>query len=418
MTAGILSGSRLITNSTPDDRLQTITTAGKVSDTAISFSVSRTANQVLAAPNGSSGAASFRLLVGADVPVASSGVQGTVIVGSNITLSSGTISLTSGNVTTALGYTPVNKAGDTMTGLLTLSADPTNALHAATKQYVDAVKTGLDFKDSVRAIATSNITLSGTQTIDGVSLVAGDRVLVAGQTSASANGIYVVAAGSWTRATDADTSTEVNSGLFCFVESGTTYGATGWVLSTANPITLGTTSLSFVQFSRAGQYTFSNGVSLSGNAVSVLPDPSGTATIAVSASGVKVASASLAVSNLQSGAYATASTASTLVYRDSSGRAQFANPSAAQDAATKAYVDSAAGANGTVIDNEVPSGTIDGTNATFTLANTPVTGSVKLYLGGQRLAPTTHYTISGSTITMVSGFEPLSGESFLADYRK
>lgn len=417
--AGILSGTRLLTNSVPDDRLQQITSANKVSDSALQFNVSRTANTMLAAPNGSAGAATFRLLVGADVPLASGGTQGTVIVGSNITNTAGTISLTGVNVTTALGYTPLNKAGDTMTaGDLTLFRDPTSNLHATTKQYVDALVNGLDIKNSCRAVATANITLSGTQTIDGVACIAGDRVLATAQTTTSANGFYVVAAGAWSRSTDADGNTEVTPGAHTFIEEGTTYAGSGWTLTTAAPITLGTTGLTFTQFSRAGVYTFTNGVQATGNSVAVLPDPTGGATIAVGASGVKVASASLAVAHLLASAYATAATVSTLMYRDAAGRAQVVGPSVGNDIANKTYVDGAFGGNGQLIEGEVPTGTINGTNPTFTLANTPIAGSVKLSLGGLRLTITTHYTLSGGTITMVSGFEPQTGESFLADYRK
>ncbi len=159
------------------------------------------------------------------------------------------------------------KGGDTMTGLLTLSADPTNALHAATKQYVDAVAQGLDPKASVRAATTANITLSGAQTIDGVACVAGNRVLVKNQTTGSQNGIYIVASGAWTRATDADTSAKVTAGMYCFVEEGTTLAATGWNLLTL-AITLGTTALVFSQFGAATSYSAGAGITFNGSVIS------------------------------------------------------------------------------------------------------------------------------------------------------
>ena len=148
-------------------------------------------------------------------------------------------------------------------------ADPTAAQDAATKAYVDAMRQGLDVKDSVRAATTANITLSATQTVDGVALVAGDRVLVKDQSTASANGIYVVAAGAWVRATDADSATKVTGGMFNFVEEGTVNADSGWVLTTSSPVTLGTTSLAFTQFSGAGQVTAGTGLTKTGNTLDV-----------------------------------------------------------------------------------------------------------------------------------------------------
>jgi len=152
---------------------------------------------------------------------------------------------------------------------ITNLADPTNDQDAATKAYVDAARSGLDVKQSVRAATTANITLSGTQTIDGVSLIAGDRVLVKDQTTATQNGIYVVAAGSWSRSTDADSSAEVTAGMFTFVAEGTTNADSGWVLTTNDTITLGSTNLSFAQFSGAGQITAGSGLTKSGNTLDI-----------------------------------------------------------------------------------------------------------------------------------------------------
>lgn len=105
----------------------------------------------------------------------------------------------------------LSKAGGTMAGDLILNADPTLALGAATRQYVDAVAAGNKWKDAVRVATTANITLSGAQTIDGVSVVATDRVLVKNQSTPANNGIYVASAGAWTRATDADAFVELNA---------------------------------------------------------------------------------------------------------------------------------------------------------------------------------------------------------------
>ncbi len=154
---------------------------------------------------------------------------------------------------------------------LTNLAIPTQDSSAATKAYVDLAVQGLDLKESVKAATTADITLSGAQTIDGVAVVAGDRVLVKNQTDASENGIYVAAAGAWARAEDADGNPngEVTSGMFSFVEEGTVNGQHGFSLSTANPIVVDTTDLVFVQFSGAGQITAGNGISITGNEISV-----------------------------------------------------------------------------------------------------------------------------------------------------
>ena len=174
----------------------------------------------------------------------------------------------------------VEKAGDTMTGDLTITngnfvynnvtdgyASATNDDVLVNKAYVDALTAGLSWKDAVRAMSDSNITLSGAQTIDGVSVVAGDRVLVTGQTSAAENGIYVVAAGAWTRATDMDEAAEFD-GAAVFVKEGTTYESTGW--TQVNTVTtVDTDSVSFSQFSGNALYTWGTGLGNTGNTVYV-----------------------------------------------------------------------------------------------------------------------------------------------------
>lgn len=154
-------------------------------------------------------------------------------------------------------------------------AEPSNPLDAANKQYVDAARSGLDVKESVHVATTGPINiatdLNTGDTIDGHVLETGDRVLVKNQTTASENGIYVVAvSGTAQRATDADTSAEVTSGMFTFVTNGTLYGDTGWVLTTDNPITLGTTPLTFAQFSGAGTIVAGEGLEKVGAILNVV----------------------------------------------------------------------------------------------------------------------------------------------------
>lgn len=177
-------------------------------------------------------------------------------------------SLSSANITDALTYTPVNKAGDTLSGFLTLHADPTNSMHAVSKNYVDNLLTGLTWKEKVRVATTANITLSGTQTIDGVSVIAGDRVLVKNQTTQTENGFYIVSASSWTRSNDADTGAEILTAAV-LVTAGTTQANTQWTCSNSTTPTIGSTNITFTQIAGAGVYTNGTGISLSGNAFSL-----------------------------------------------------------------------------------------------------------------------------------------------------
>lgn len=155
----------------------------------------------------------------------------------------------------------VQKSGSTMTGDLILNADPTNALGAVTKQYADAIASGLDWKESVRVATTAAITLANEQTIDGVSVVAGDRVLVKNQAAGAANGIYTcVDGGAWTRTPDADDDAEVTSGMATFVSEGTANADTAWVLTTNDPIVVGTTALDFSIFISPGLYSAGTGL--------------------------------------------------------------------------------------------------------------------------------------------------------------
>lgn len=133
------------------------------------------------------------------------------------------------------------------TASVELKIDPSVVL--ATRDYVDSAIVSamnkLDQKQSVRAATTANITLSGLQTLDGVALAAGDRVLVKNQSNAPDNGIYVAATGAWKRAGDADESAEVTPGLTVTVEEGTAQADSIWQLTSNAPISLGTTALLF-----------------------------------------------------------------------------------------------------------------------------------------------------------------------------
>lgn len=167
-------------------------------------------------------------------------------------------------------------AGLTLTGILNMSsnniqnlADPINPQDAATKNYVDASRSGLDIKNAVRVATTSNIVLSGLLTIDGVSLNSGDRVLVMAQTDQTTNGIYVAASGGWTRATDANTSANILPGMFAFVEEGTVNANQGFVLTGQGSFTIGTSALVFTQFSGTGDIITGPGLVKNGNTLDI-----------------------------------------------------------------------------------------------------------------------------------------------------
>jgi len=145
---------------------------------------------------------------------------------------------------------------------ITNLGDPTTGTDAANKNYVDAAANVGPPHAAVAAASTGNLTLSGEQTIDGVATSA-SRVLVKDQTTGSQNGIYVTAAGAWTRATDADTGTEV-SGIV-FVSGGTTQISTSWGVITPQPITINTTAIAYTLTGTGGTtYTAGTGLTLTG----------------------------------------------------------------------------------------------------------------------------------------------------------
>lgn len=401
-------------------------------------------------------------------------------------------------------------AGGTMTGLLTLSGVPTSALHAATKSYVDNLITGIVWTEAATS-TTTNITLSGEQTLDGI-LTSASTVLVMGQTTQTQNGLYVSSSGSWTRSADATTGAQIAQ-LAVIVKGGTARANTQWVNSNAS-VTVGTTNITFVQMSGFGTYTNGTGITLTGNVFAL--DTTYTASLYVSLSGSysnpswitalawsKITSTPTTVSgygitdvtsqaltgytsgagtvastdsilaaiqklngndglkapvasptftgtvviptpftlgavsvtstgtqlNYLNAATGTTGTASTNVVFSASptftgtptlptgtiGVTQTAgNNSTAL--ATTAYVDTSYTTKANYIVREVPSGTINGSNVTFTLANTPQSGKEMIYLNGLLQTITTDYTISTNTITF--GTAPFSGDTLVATYVK
>jgi hypothetical protein len=172
-------------------------------------------------------------------------------------------------------FTPaadLSMAGFKLTSVGTPSADS----DAANKGYVDSVAQGLDTKASVIAATTTDGTLATAfangQVVDGVTLTTGDRILIKNQTDQTANGIYTVnASGAPTRSADMNAGSEFPS-AYVFVEQGTVNADTGWVCTNNAPVTLGTTNITWTQFSGAGTYTANNGVVLNGSVFSFAPE--------------------------------------------------------------------------------------------------------------------------------------------------
>lgn len=138
----------------------------------------------------------------------------------------------------------------TYTSNVNVPVTPVDATHAASKQYVDnTALTGLKLGASVKTVATSNIGLSGLSAINGYTPIAGDRILVIGQTNATQNGVYDAASGSWTRSTDSDTDAELRG--YQYLITAGTYINARYGNTNQSAITIGTTNITYQQISNA-----------------------------------------------------------------------------------------------------------------------------------------------------------------------
>jgi hypothetical protein len=294
------SGTITFTLGTELQGLSGLSTTGVVVRTGAGLYTSRAvtgtaSNIVVTNGDGVAGAPTINLAT-AGTPVTASLVKITTDTFGRVTA---TASVVPADITTALGYTPVNKAGDTITGTITMSGAtitglpaPVAGSDAANKAYVDAAVTGLDFKQNVRVATTGALAANtaagsgvgktltananGALSVDGIAVIVGDRVLVKNEATGANNGAYTVtatgAAGApWvlTRATDADQAAEVTANEFFFVAEGTTLADTGWVLTTNDVIVVDTTSLTYAQFTGSGLYTAGTGLTLTGNQFSL-----------------------------------------------------------------------------------------------------------------------------------------------------
>ena len=208
---------------------------------------------------------------------------------------SATTAVTTADITALVGNTYVDVTGDTMTGNLIMSGGatvtglptPVASSDAVSKSYADSLIQGLSWKQSVIVATTGNITLSGTQTIDGVAVIVGQRVLVKSQSASANNGIYLVAAGAWSRSPDSTSAAQID-GSAVYVQQGTVNADTGWTV-TSTVVTVGTDPIIWAQFSGSGSYSAGAGLTLTGNIFSltspVVPSLGGTGTTTTPTSG-------------------------------------------------------------------------------------------------------------------------------------
>lgn len=309
---------------------------------------------------------------------------------------------------------------------LTNVANGVAATDAINKGQLDAAIQGYDWKASVRVATTANGALATAyengDTVDGVTLATGDRILLKNQTTGSENGIYTVnASGTPTRATDADANADVTAGLATFVSEGTANGNTAWLLTTDDPIVLGTTALVFTQIGGAsGSVTTVSVVSANGLAGTVANASSTPAiTLTTSITGVLKGNGT-AISAAAAGTDYYAPGGTDVAVADG-GTGVSTLTGIVKGNGTSAFTAAAAGtdylAPSGQVDKETPSGTANGSNAVFTLANTPVSGSEHVYLNGLlQEGGGEDYTLATATITFVSA--PANGSRIRVSYRK
>jgi hypothetical protein len=298
-TAGIVltngSGALSSTATIADSYLATISTAGKVLNSATTAATANGASTIVsrdASGNFAANTITANLTgtaANATVLQTPRAINGTNFDGSaaiTVTANAGTLTHTTlASGVTASSLTSVGTLnGLTIAATQTVSmggnkitnvGTPTSDTDAATKAYVDSAAQGIDWKASVRVATTANGTLAtayaNSSVVDGITLATGNRILIKDQTTGSENGIYTVnASGAPTRATDCDTAAELTASFAVFVEEGTANADSGYVLTNDGTITVGTTALVFTQFTGLGQVTAGTGLTKTGNTLNAV----------------------------------------------------------------------------------------------------------------------------------------------------
>lgn len=311
-------------------------------------------------------------------------------------------SYTAADSTLSTNLTAAYQAADNavVTSLTQDFQDADNVVLSTLRSEISAAAQGLDIKNSARVATTGNITLSGTQTIDGVAVVAGNRVLVKNQTTAAENGLYVVASGSWSRAADADEPAELNAGTFVFVEEGTVGADTGWVVSSNNPVTIGTDAMNWTQFSGAGVLTAGNGIDQTGTVLSVVAGSG----ITVDGSGVSIASDYAGQTSID-----TVGTITTGVWNGSTipvahggtGNTFFSSGEYLVGGGVGGFLSTVSTIPGSDISGDI-SGNAENVNGTVAIANGG-TGATTAAGARSNLGATTKYAVNNGSLTPASG---------------
>jgi hypothetical protein len=291
---------------------------------------------------------------------------------------------------------------------ITNLVDPVNPQDAATRAWVLAnVSGGIVSSSTAKAATTVNITLSGTQTVDGIALSVADICLVKNQTTPSGNGVYTVASGAWTRIPAMDTWAEV-PGMLVTVQQGTTNADTLWLSTADAGGTLGTTSITFVQLPGPSDITAGAGLLRTAQVIDVV---TADASMTINADSLQVKRDAAGAVGL-SGSGLIVSVDGTTV--EINANALRVKPSSIGDSQLSSTYQKQAN----IVTRETPTGSINGSNTTFTLAATPVAGSERVFLNGllQEPGAGNDYTISAATITYLTA--PATGDRLRVNYLK
>lgn len=308
---------------------------------------------------------------------------------------------------TTIGATTPSSAAFTTA---TVSTAPVSGNDVVNKTYLDYYAAGISWKQPVVCGTTTNITLSGLQTLDGVTVVAGDRVLVKSQSTTSQNGIYLASASAWTRSTDADTWNELISALV-FVESGSTLAGSAWYCTIQPGGTIGTTPITWSNFSVAATYAAGTGLTLTdyvfsitntGVTAAAYGSASKTLTATVNAQGqlTVLAATDIAISNTQVSGLGTMSTqnaSSVAITGGTINGATIGGTTAGAITGTTITANTQFTGAGTGLTGTASSLSIGGNAATATLATTATN------IAGGASGSIPYQTASGATSLLAAG---------------